>query len=123
MRLAVVGGRTFSDRTLCEFVLDEFCSVSETPVVIISGGAKGADNEAARYAFNNGLELIGHHADWSIGKQAGYLRNITIVDDCDELVAFWDGKSKGTLHSINLAKKQGKTVTVIRYDQTCMEYS
>lgn len=122
MRLAVVGSRGFDHYSFAEFVLDEFRETSPTPLVIVSGGARGADLMASLYATRNELEYVVHLPMWDKhGKSAGYIRNVDIVNDCDELVAFWDGKSKGTLHSINTAKKQGKTVTVIRYDQINLE--
>lgn len=118
MRLAVVGSRGFDKYDLVEFVLDEFKLSSATPLVIISGGARGADTLANLYAVRNELEMVVYAAEWDKhGKSAGYIRNADIVKDCDELVAFWDGKSRGTLHSINIATKQGKTVTVIKYEE------
>lgn len=50
---------------------------------------------------------------WDLhGKSAGFKRNVHIIDDSDEVIAFWDGKSRGTRHSINLAKTAKKPVHV-----------
>jgi hypothetical protein len=44
---------------------------------------------------------------------AGPIRNKLIVEVCDEVIAFWDGKSTGTKHSINYAKELGKPFQII----------
>jgi len=109
MKVAVIGSRTFENYTKLESVLDQY-DISE----IISGGARGADSLAELYALNKNIPVKIFKADWSkYGKAAGFIRNKDIIDNCDIVIAFWDGKSKGTQHSINLAKKQGKTVEVI----------
>lgn len=41
---------------------------------------------------------------------AAYFRNGWIVEDCDRLVAFWDGESRGTKVAISLALAAGKPV-------------
>jgi hypothetical protein len=38
-----------------------------------------------------------------------------MADSSDALIAFWDGKSKGTQHMINLAKERDLIVAVKRY--------
>jgi hypothetical protein len=50
---------------------------------------------------------------WDVyGKSAGYRRNADIVKAADRIVAFWDGKSSGTKHTIKLAKQAGKPVEI-----------
>lgn len=79
--------------------------------MIISGGAKGADSLAKRYAIEHSIPIREHLPNWELhGKSAGYIRNKQIVDDCDFLVAFWNKKSKGTANSITLAEEAGKLV-------------
>jgi len=36
-------------------------------------------------------------------------------NNADGLIAFWNGKSKGTKHMIDIATKDGLKVRVIRY--------
>ena len=79
---------------------------------IVSGGAAGADSLAEKYAWANDVELAIFVPDWSIGKQAGFIRNVEIWDNADYGIAFWDGVSKGTSHSFKLAKKQNKRLFV-----------
>ena len=111
MRLAVVGSRNFTDYTTAKVILDELQKdIGFTRIV--SGGANGADSLAEKYAWENDIELAIFVPDWSIGKQAGFIRNVEIWDNSDYGVAFWDGKSKGTAHSFKLAKKQKKRLFV-----------
>jgi hypothetical protein len=108
-KLAVIGSRTFDDY---QIVKEELDSLSFS--TIVSGGAKGADSLAARYAKENNKKLIVFLPDWEkFGKSAGMIRNKKIVDHCDELIAFWNGESKGTSNSINLATKQNKLIKII----------
>jgi hypothetical protein len=110
MKYAVVGSRLFNDYDLLRDELNTIDNIT----TIISGGAKGADTLAERYAREHRIELIVIRPDWSIGISAGILRNKQIVDQCDYLIAFWDGKSKGTKSSIDFAKKLGKDVKIVQ---------
>lgn len=104
VKLGVIGSRSFQDYPFMAKILDWF-EISE----IISGGAKGADSMAKKYAINNGIKYTEFPAEWDkYGKSAGYRRNEKIVDRADEIIAFWDGQSKGTKHSIDLANNKSK---------------
>ena len=88
---------------------------------IISGGARGADRLAHIYAQENKLEEHICWPDWEKhGKAAGFIRNREIVDASDEILAFWDGKSRGTANTIAIAKRQHKTVIIIEYENISM---
>ncbi|KKL45313.1 hypothetical protein LCGC14_2356910, partial [marine sediment metagenome] len=59
-------------------------------------------------------KLTVYRAEWDkYGKSAGFLRNQTIIDNCDMVVAFWDGKSKGTADTINKAKRSKKPILLV----------
>jgi hypothetical protein len=106
MKLAVVGSRSFIDYEFLKKML-AFHECTQ----IISGGARGADRLAKQYAAENGISIREFLPDWDThGKSAGYLRNKQIVEACDELVAFWDGESRGTKYSITLAEEANKPV-------------
>jgi len=114
MDIAIVGTRTFDDyKFMCEKLKPHKKFIAK----IISGGAKGADSLAEKYAKENKIDIIIHRANWSTyGRLAGPIRNKLIVNDCEVLMAFWDGKSKGTKNSIDLAKKSNKILKIFRYD-------
>ncbi len=111
MIFAVVGSRDFTNYALFSKVLDE-----PYPFMtgIVSGGARGADTLAARFAIERGILLVVHKADWKgKGKSAGYQRNKLIVRDADYMIAFLAETSKGTRHSINLAGEKGIEVRIV----------
>lgn len=112
--VAIIGSRTFNDFLYAETEIYFICKNNNITIEkIISGGASGADKIAESYAtkYNIDIEII--RPDWTIGKFAGFLRNIEIVEKSDIVIAFWDRKSKGTLDSINKAKKLNKELYVI----------
>jgi hypothetical protein len=81
---------------------------------IISGGAKGIDTLAANYAQEHGLQLIEILPDYNrFGRGAPIRRNDEIIDQAQVVLAFWDGKSKGTKYVIERCRKLGKSCTVI----------
>lgn len=86
---------------------------------IISGGARGVDAWAIEEAALLGFATGEIHAEWDkYGKGAGFKRNKDIVLTADEVIAFWDGKSKGTLDTIQKARKFCTPVTVFDPDGT-----
>ncbi len=110
MKIAIVGSRDYPD---LQAVWDYVESLP-LDTVIVSGGARGVDSIAEDCAFARGMDTLIFPAEWDkYGKSAGFRRNERIVAECDRLVAFWDGTSRGTQHSIELARKAGKLVTVI----------
>jgi hypothetical protein len=71
----------------------------------LNGGAKGADSYGEYYAKERGIPVTIFLPDWNTyGKKAGYIRNKLIVESSDLVIAFWDRVSKGTKHSIDIAK-------------------
>ena len=117
----VVGSRTFSDFDFLKKKLDHLLSNYSPNVIIVSGGAKGADTLAERYANEKGYEKMIFYADWKkFGNQAGYIRNRQMHEFISKqknrgVVAFWDGKSNGTKHSFSLAKEFYNPLKVIRF--------
>jgi|WetSurMetagenome_2_1015567.scaffolds.fasta_scaffold883786_2 predicted Rossmann fold nucleotide-binding protein DprA/Smf involved in DNA uptake len=115
MRIAVIGSRSFNNYEYMQAILDSFTiTLSDSRKLwFVSGGARGADKLAERYIEERKFGMTVYPADWKAhGKSAGFKRNKQIVDNADVVLAFWDGESKGTLHSINLAKEQGKPVYI-----------
>ena len=109
-RLAVVGSRTFHDYDLLSQVLGSV----HTPIsIIVSGGAKGADSLAEKYALEHDIDTDIYLPDWDkFKKTAGFVRNYDIVANADAVVAFWDGKSRGTMHTVKIAEKAGLPVYI-----------
>lgn len=113
-RLAIVGGRDFDNFPFLEKTLNDF-NIPASIDMIVSGGAKGVDELAIQYANKYNIKSTIYKADWKThGKSAGYIRNKIIWDNSDYIIAFWDGKSKGTKHTVD--KFKGKdNFTLIMY--------
>ena len=109
---AVIGSRSFSNYKLLSETL------SALPVTkIVSGGAPGADSLGAQYAKENNIPLVEYLPEWDkYGKGAAYRRNITIIDNSEEVVAFWDGISPGTKHSLLYANNLKRPIFIIGND-------
>ena len=111
MRVAVVGSRDYPK--LHE--VKEYIATLGRGDVIITGGARGVDRMAEACAKERQLSVVVHYPDWNkYGKAAGPIRNEIIVKDCDILVAFWDGTSRGTANAIQLAKAAGKFASRVK---------
>lgn len=110
-KIAVVGSRDFEDYTLMKQILDEY-----KPFILVSGGAKGTDALSERYADDRGYQKLIFKPDRKkYARGAYHRRNQAIINEADEMVAFWNGRSKGTSHTISLAEKRGIPIRVITY--------
>lgn len=115
MKLGIIGGRTFMDSEMMEKTIISLYDIKNI-TVIVSGGAGGADTLGEMFAKKYNIITSVHKPLWDrYGKGASYIRNQKIVDESDEIIAFWDGISKGTKMTIGLANRSGKRVTVKRY--------
>jgi hypothetical protein len=115
MYVIVAGGRDFDDYELLCRKLDIILK-NQTEVVIVSGAARGADTLGERYAKERGYPVHPFPALWNkYGRRAGFIRNAEMLNYSDALVAFWDGKSRGTAHMIKIAREKGLPTRVVRY--------
>lgn len=120
MKIAIIGSRAFSDYEMLSSFLNEFLKNNQiNPEEIVSGGAKGADTLAEKFALENNIETVIFNPDWEqFGRNACSARNTQIVEYSDIVFAFWDGKSPGTKDSITKAEKLGKTVIIKIFSNT-----
>lgn len=115
MKIAVVGSRAWplSRYRLIAGTVDGLPDDSE----VVSGHALGADQFAESCALRRGLKVTVFRADWHrFGHSAGFRRNIDIVNYADKIIAFSHNASKGTAHSVRLAKKAGKPLEIFYSD-------
>ena len=107
MKIAIIGSRTISQVPIQEYLP---ANVTE----IVSGGARGVDTQAKRYAQKAGIPLTEFLPQYALyGRAAPLKRNEEIARYADGVLAFWDGVSKGTADTIRHFQRLGKAVTVI----------
>jgi len=111
MKLAIIGSRTFNDYNKLKTILEPYRSKI---TLVVSGAAKGADSLGEQWAKEFNIQTLIFPADWNKhGKRAGFIRNEDIIKNCDVCIAFWDGVSKGTGHSLSLCEKFNKPYKII----------
>lgn len=113
MRVIVCGSRTW---TSYGAVSDHINSVLCDNLVVVHGACRtGADEHARLVCVALGIEQEPHPADWERhGKTAGFIRNGEMADAGASLcIAFWDGRSRGTLDMITRATKVGILVRIV----------
>ena len=111
-RVVIAGSRTFCDYEIaCRFI--DQCLLQQENVIILSGGALGADALGERYAHEHGFAIERYPARWQIyGKVAGIRRNQEMAAACDLVICFWDGESRGTKSMIAFARKHNKPIFI-----------
>jgi len=123
-KVIIAGTRYFQDYPLlCRWMDYYLQNIDPKHVVIISGMARGADSLGEQYARDHGFLLHQCPADWDrYGKSAGYRRNVVMAEVAGPggaCVCFWDGKSRGTQHMINIAKEHNLLLRVVNYEKGC----
>lgn len=114
-KVIIAGGRDFNDYDLLSYKLNRILK-NKTDIQIVCGMARGADSLGERYAKENNYLIKEFPANWDkYGKAAGYIRNKEMAEYADACVCFWDSKSKGTKHMIDLATEQGLDLRIIPY--------
>lgn len=117
IRLLICGSRNFNNYELLREKINLIISkiILKKNIVIVSGGANGADSLGEKYAKENGFELKIYPADWEKnGKAAGHIRNKQMANFVTHCIAFWDGESPGTKNMLELCQ-QYKIITKLVY--------
>lgn len=116
MKLAIVGYRGFTDWAKFIGHVDEYVlQKGEWPILVISGGAEGADKMAERWAKIHSIPTEILAPDWKKHKKwAGFSRNTDIVNACTDMIAFPSkAHGKGTQDSIKKARQAGKFIKIV----------
>ena len=120
-KVIIAGTRDFADYELLKEKCDAILSSKKMDynIVIVSGTARGADRLGERYARERGYRIDRYPADWDRdGSSAGPIRNALMADNAHALIAFWDGRSRGTMNMIDTAKAKGLMVRIVNYQRT-----
>ena len=121
MKLAIVGSRGFpAPHTAVPRIVRPYLAPD---LFLITGDAKGVDQAVRTYALGNtGLRV--YAANWDLyGRGAGFIRNELIVKEADQVVALWDGASRGTKSAIDLALTTGTDLLVVFPDSLHLQRS
>lgn len=117
-KIIIAGGRKFNDYNF----LQRSCTKAikaikgKKDIEIVSGTAQGADLLGERFAIEKGYPIKRFPADWAtFPKAGGIIRNGNMARYANRLIAFWDGKSRGTDSMIELARKYKLKILVVRY--------
>lgn len=109
MKVAIIGSRNLTVDNLGDYLpwdVDE----------ILTGGAKGIDTCAANYAEANGIKLTVIKPEYDrYRKGAPLKRNRQLIENSDCFIAFWDGKSRGTMYALTYATAYGANGVVYLY--------
>ena len=110
LRVAIVGSRHFPDLERVESFVDGLPAGTR----LVTGSASGVDAAASRAARRRGMavQVIGAGFEEARDRGAAEARNQRLVDQCDLLVAFWDGESNGTRATVDRALASGRDVQV-----------
>ncbi len=108
MKVAVIGSRGLTVEDLGKYL-------PEGTTEIVSGGARGVDTCAREYAVSHGVKFTEFLPEYErYGRGAPLKRNITIIQNSEIVLAFWDGSSRGTKFVIDKCREMGVEVKVIR---------
>ena len=116
MKTIVAGSRNCLAKSFIYSILDKHMdSISE----VVSGLAKGPDTIGKEWAEENNIPVKEFPADWNtLGRRAGFVRNCAMGDYAECLLAFWDGKSRGTKQMIDYANEKGLLVKIYYSGET-----
>lgn len=124
MKVAIVGSRGFASM---EAVREFVRALPDTAIVVSGAGDQkraavarkhwGVDEHAEDEAIARGLVVVSYPPAWrrpdgTIDRGAGFARNGRIAEQADRVVAFWDGKSRGTKDTIDKARKMGRPIMI-----------
>lgn len=113
IKLAIIGSRSFSSYNDLDIAIKD---LNFDLALIISGGARGADQLAESWANAKKIAFKAILPQWKkYGKGAGIVRNQLIVEEADFCLIFWDGESLGTKSTIALCEKLEKSFKLILF--------
>ena len=115
MKVIIAGSRNFEDYSLLKSTLDCMAEIYDD-IEIISGGARGADRLGEQWARENSRKIHMFIPDWDgLGKSAGYRRNEDMAKFGDAAVIFYNGKSLGSKHMIDIARRYKLKLKIVYF--------
>lgn len=112
MKIGIVGSRNFKDKEFIEHVL--FRELVSLGAEVITGGAVGVDQFVIDFCKKDIVPCRVIRPRNPSNKQDYLYRNVEIITLSDKIIAFWDGKSRGTKFVIDYARARNKPVEVYK---------
>lgn len=122
MRVAVIGSRSAGPEILDMILRALPAGCSE----IVSGGATGVDSLARRAASRLHVRYTCLRPRYGkYGRSAPLVRNSEIVDRADIVLAFWDGRSRGTRQALGccITRRKPFRIFLINTRDMIVQYS
>jgi len=121
VKLIIAGSRDLPFNPTADDIHDAIDRLLEehniVPNEIVSGNARGVDRAGEEWATSCGLKVTRFPvtpADWrTYGRFAGPKRNEQMAKYADALLAFWDGKSRGTRDMIDRMRARKRPVVTV----------
>lgn len=116
----VSGSRDFPDEALARAI---FRAQFKAGDFLYHGGARGVDTWAKEEAMKVDLQLMQYIPNWDRGKSAGPRRNVEMFNawrlnhEPKHALILWDGRSRGTKHTLDLVSASGIPYTLIQLRQ------
>lgn len=107
-RILAFGSRTYDNYSQAHAKLRELADTFfyEEEIILINGGAAGADTLCAKAAQAHGWTVITERAKWSTyGKAAGPMRNQKMIDDYDPDIGIGFVSGEYTPGSLDMANR------------------
>ena len=111
--LLIAGSRNIDGRAAYHYINEAYWELPGiAPAILLSGGARGVDTIGEQWWTESGMgdedTIVRILPDWDgLGKRAGYVRNHELVERATQAIIVWDGKSKGTAHTLGLVQDKG----------------
>lgn len=117
-RIIIAGSRNYPCRDYVTKLLDRIAK-KHGKFEVVSGLAQGPDTWGKEWAQLNGFPVKEFPAQWNLhGRSAGYKRNTEMANYATHLIAFWDGRSRGTRHMIDTMEIKGLPIVIIDHKNT-----
>lgn len=112
-KIIIAGCRTFNNYELLVQACDNILANTKD-IEIVSGNAKGADYLGEQYAKEKNYKLTLFPANWHENKKAaGPLRNTEMALYADNLILFWDYKSRGSYDMFKKANRYNVETRIV----------
>lgn len=123
MKTIIAGSRGITSKDWIHEAIQIFNSEGFTITELVSGAARGVDRTAEDICKDK-VPITRFIPDWNgpLKKAAGFARNEEMAKYADALIAIWDGKSNGTKHMVQSARKCTNIKVILLLDISKNKY-